>query len=496
MISVRGSLAVGGGPYGIPGGSNGAYGLRLFDSCASAISVRDLIGYGLTGIWSADDKGSYYIRQEGKRIWWGGFSGELGLQQGLAFCNVFLGMIEGNIVNGSWADVPRGATDGLGDLELTIQHTPSGIPFALTKTLDDGGFGAGNWIFKRWYFGAYDYTFTDLFQAVTKNTYSGFSHETLYSRLRPLKDQTVVVFGRLGTSDDDQTTAFDNSFPQNEQPTWDNFWGMNYPDDLYGSDADMTTYLFALTNELTPDFFDGVSPANLEILNTLIYQAVDIPTLNPGSDEILTDLIKLHPEVIMFGATNGPPYVPLLPGWGEIQQANETGVLINGRPINGDVKINDNQGVESIGGLNPLPGDNVRISGIFTNDTGHGGIHANDLTNNFPEIHPVFTIDVINTTGPDDLSGTWGISDGGTCYIRQDGNSIWFLWIRPLFDITLATTFFGTVDGNNISGNWADIPFGNRRCSGDLKLVVSDDNIRLFPLAGPFSTLLWRKLYD
>ncbi len=188
MISVRSSLAAGGGPYGILAGSNGAYGLRIFDWCASAISVRDLIGYGLTGIWSADDKGSYCIRQEGQRIWWGGFSGELGLQKGLAFCNVFLGGIFGNTVAGSWADVPRGLTNGLGQLALTIQHTPSGIPFILNKTSDTGGFGAGTWTFERWYFGAVDYTFTDLFKAITKNTYSGFSHETLYSRLRPLKD--------------------------------------------------------------------------------------------------------------------------------------------------------------------------------------------------------------------------------------------------------------------------------------------------------------------
>jgi hypothetical protein len=500
MISVRSSLTAGGGPYGIEAGSYGAFGLRRFNPGAAAISVRDLIGYGLTGVWSGDDGGFYYVRQEGQRIWWGGFSGELGLQVGLAFCNVFQGSITGNVVEGSWVGVPRGKTQGSGDLRLTIQFTDSSIPFILNKTTDPGGFSASTWTFNRWYFGAYVSTFTDLFKAITKNTWHDLHLETLADRLQPLKEQTVVVFGALGASDNDPATAFDNSFPLYWQRSFYDFITMNNPLGFDNEDADMTTYIYAITSEFTPDFFTGVSATNFGILSSLIFEAVVPPILTeppPTSNTILADLIKIHPECIMFGSTYGPPPVPLLPGWGGMQQANETSVLINGRPINADVDININGGVNSIGGIAIFIGDSVRISGVFTNDVGHdGGIQTGDLTDHFPEIHPVFTIDVINTTGPADLSGTWGISDGGTCYIRQIGNAIWFLWLRPLFDVTLATTFAGTLAGNVISGKWADIPFGDRRWSGDFTLTVSADNIRLFPQAGPFASLLWRKLYD
>jgi hypothetical protein len=506
-ISVRASLTAGGGPYGIPAGSYGAFGLRFFDSCAAAISVRDLIGYGLTGVWSADDGGFYYVRQEGQRIWWGGFSGELGLQVGLAFCNVFQGSIAGIDVEGSWADVPRGLTHGLGELSFTVQRTAGGIPFILNKTAGTGGFSASTWTFKRWYFGTYNYTFTDLFKQITKNTYvyDTPTREKLWTRLRPLKEQTVVVFGALGYSGSGATTTFDNSFTQGQEPTWDNFWAMNYPLDLYGSDADMDTYMVVEINELPPDFFDGVSPEDVGTLIGFINVGYSNPILTelPAWESgIETDLITLHPEVIMFGAAVtdvptlggitqvGPP-VPLLPGWGLMQLPNETGVLINGRPINGEI-VRINEAVITIGGINPAFGGAVRISGVFTNDTGHGGIKGGQT----PEIHPVFTIDVINTTGPADLTGTWGISDGGTCYMRQIGTTIWFLWLRPLFDVTLATTFTGTLAGKVISGKWADVPFGDRRRSGDLTLTVSGDNIRMASTTALFSTLIWRKLYD
>jgi len=44
---------------------------------------------GLTGAWTCDDGGTYYLRQDGNTIWWAGLSGDRNLQQGLSFCNVF-----------------------------------------------------------------------------------------------------------------------------------------------------------------------------------------------------------------------------------------------------------------------------------------------------------------------------------------------------------------------------------------------------------------------
>lgn len=51
----------------------------------------------LTGIWTADDGGVYYVRQSGNAVWWVGFSSEAGLSdfhRGLKFTNVFHGPIK------------------------------------------------------------------------------------------------------------------------------------------------------------------------------------------------------------------------------------------------------------------------------------------------------------------------------------------------------------------------------------------------------------------
>jgi hypothetical protein len=97
-------------------------------------------GISLTGVWSADDVGTYYIRQRGSRVWWLGLSRD----QGRSFANVFRGTLQGRLITGEWADVPLGDASNSGTLSLSETGPPPGST-ALFQTSETGGFGAGEW---------------------------------------------------------------------------------------------------------------------------------------------------------------------------------------------------------------------------------------------------------------------------------------------------------------------------------------------------------------
>jgi hypothetical protein len=93
--------------------------------------------FNLTGRWSANDGGYYYLRQLGNELWWYGHSGD----GARTWTNVLYGRVQGNRVTAKWADVPQGAVQGSGDMELEI----SGDGRQLTATRRSGGFGGSQW---------------------------------------------------------------------------------------------------------------------------------------------------------------------------------------------------------------------------------------------------------------------------------------------------------------------------------------------------------------
>jgi hypothetical protein len=68
----------------------------------------------LTGVWSCNDGGIYYLRQIGDTLWWDGNDPNGG------WANVANGSIEGNTISMRFADVPEGRTTGSGRLILNI----------------------------------------------------------------------------------------------------------------------------------------------------------------------------------------------------------------------------------------------------------------------------------------------------------------------------------------------------------------------------------------
>lgn len=73
----------------------------------------------LTGIWKANDGGTYYIRNIGNDIWWLGISSN---DSGKTFSNVLRGQIleNNNTIVADWADIPLGNNMYYGNLILNI----------------------------------------------------------------------------------------------------------------------------------------------------------------------------------------------------------------------------------------------------------------------------------------------------------------------------------------------------------------------------------------
>jgi len=93
----------------------------------------------LTGIWLCDDGGRYYVRQTGQEVHWYG-------EEKIAnprWANVFHGNLSsrGDVLTGNWADVPKGNTNGMGEMRLRIQKGGN----VMTSYSKTGGLGGSKW---------------------------------------------------------------------------------------------------------------------------------------------------------------------------------------------------------------------------------------------------------------------------------------------------------------------------------------------------------------
>lgn len=93
----------------------------------------------LTGVWHANDSGTYYLHQTGNTLWWLGMSRD----QGRTFANVFYGTIVGNVIEGDWVDVPIGAGGARSGGSLTL--IGEALSTELTKIFQSRLFGASAW---------------------------------------------------------------------------------------------------------------------------------------------------------------------------------------------------------------------------------------------------------------------------------------------------------------------------------------------------------------
>ena len=101
-----------------------------------------------------------------------------------------------------------------------------------------------------------------------------------------------------------------------------------------------------------------------------------------------------------------------------------------------------------------------------------------------------------NSWGQTDLTGTWLGNDGATYYLRQVGQTVWWAGMHngppdgghAFFNgLAFTNVFQGRLTGNQIIGQWADVPRGSSLQSGNLTLqVISRKTLVHSPLGRPY----------
>ena len=211
-----------------------------------------------------------------------------------------------------------------------------------------------------------------------------------------------------------------------------------------------------------------------------------------------------HCEAIMYGR-EGPAEKPavLLPGW--LEQGGNS-VLVNGRPLNGNIVPDGSLTFQIGGGHIALKEDAyVRVTGVAARDDGHHHWYGT-VIHSASEIHPVYTIDVVQDfrrrppIAGVNLTGAWGADDIGTYYLRQIGKTLWWLGLSRDQGRTFANVFHGTVAGEVIQGDWIDVPMGQAPVlgNGSLTLNGGSQSTELIKISrsSAFGALTWTKLYD
>lgn len=365
-------------------------------------------------------------------------------------------------------------------------------------------------------------------------------------------------------------------------------------------DGDFDVRLKIDLNKLEPDFYTmgwGDRTSGPKVFDLKLNDSGTHTKLNYSASEAY-----MGSETIMYGKHDASAS-SLLPGWAD---SDSNSVLVNGRPINGNASNPGSTTADPCFFLQPCPyldgetpaqldenylvskagiqlgrllesaygngfidasgnvadglGTYVRVTGALILDCGHfinlelGHTCFDDdpdvqpyfvSTHQNQEIHPVYSIDIINWPfRPEDtdaarknLTGTWAGPDGSTYYVRQIGNTIW--WLGQLrerqpaqpgnnFDIIgtpqvaaaallvgspvcalgaecwmFASVLKGTItehqDGSaTIQGDWAGVPQSTSPGStgGSVTFNVDANRKVMSPgtLAGLFPTL--QKLYE
>ena len=366
-------------------------------------------------------------------------------------------------------------------------------------------------------------------------------------------------------------------------------------------DADFDLRLKVDLNKLEPDFYTtgwGDRTSGPTVFTLKLNDKTTREKLGLAANEAYVGL-----EAVMYGRPgtcddgNVSPVnggLSMLPGWADLFSNS---VLINGRPMNGlfersppiptcnfaepcpylngvtpdnylvvpaGIQLGNlllsaygNGQIDANGNVGDGLGTYLRVTGALVLDCGHGisnacydddpdeiGDHSNQ------EIHPIYSIDVINfpyrpedinIPGRADLSGTYGGSDGSTYYLRQTGGTnihqlgrtIWWLGLmrdrqpmqrgttfpiigsnqlKPVFDANdppcpsgqcwaFATVFRGTITESPtetvIEGDWAGVPqsTSNGSSGGHMKFFVFNHKI-IIPATASIFPVTIEKMYD
>ncbi len=95
------------------------------------------------------------------------------------------------------------------------------------------------------------------------------------------------------------------------------------------------------------------------------------------------------------------------------------------------------------------------------------------------------------------LSGVWKSNDGGTYYLSQIGDILWWIGMSGGNDgRTYSNVFKVTIDQRTIAGEWADVPRGTNRNAGTMTLKMESDGTLLkISQTGGFGPILWQRVW-
>ena len=369
-------------------------------------------------------------------------------------------------------------------------------------------------------------------------------------------------------------------------------------------DADFDLRLKVDLDKLEPDFYTtgwGDRTSGPTVFTLKLNDKTTREKLGLAANEAYMGL-----EAVMYGRPgtcddgNVSPVnggLSMLPGWADLFSNS---VLINGRPMNGlfnraptiptcnfvqpcpflngvtpdnylvvpaGIQLGNlllsafgNGQIDANGNAGEGPGTYLRVTGALVLDCGHGITNAcydddpqgdpGDISDHSnQEIHPIYSIDIINfpyrpedinISGRTDLSGTYGGSDGSTYYLRQTGSTnihqpgrtIWWLGLmrdrqpmqrgttfpiigskqlKPVFDANdppctsgqcwaFATVFRGTITESPIEtvieGDWAGVPqsTSNGSSGGHMKFFVFNHKI-IIPATASIFPVTIEKMY-
>jgi hypothetical protein len=71
-----------------------------------------------------------------------------------------------------------------------------------------------------------------------------------------------------------------------------------------------------------------------------------------------------------------------------------------------------------------------------------------------------------------DMNGVWKSNDGGTYYVREVGNEVWWFGKSGDGGRSWSNVYRGIRNGATVTGNWADVPMGKTRSGGTLNLQI------------------------
>lgn len=93
------------------------------------------------------------------------------------------------------------------------------------------------------------------------------------------------------------------------------------------------------------------------------------------------------------------------------------------------------------------------------------------------------------------LTGRWRASDGGTYYLRQIGNELWWYGESPNQGANWSNIFHAQIRGKQIAGKWVDVPKGKNGGAGEITLeIVSSNQLKAVKRTGGFGGSVWNRI--